>query len=55
MGVNEVPSYDEPQTDDIANSMENLNLDIPMGRRTKRTRKLNPRYYNQDILTDFDK
>ena len=53
--TNEVPSCGEPQIDDITHSMENLNLDISTTRRPQRTRKPNRRYYNQDILTDFDK
>ena len=53
--TNEVPSCGEPQIDDITYSMKNLNLDIPLVRQSQRTRKPNPWYYNQDILTDFDK
>ena len=51
--TNEVPSYGEPEIDDITHNMENLNLDIPIVRRSQRIRKPNPQYYNQDFLTDF--
>ena len=53
--TNEVSSCGDPQTDDITHSMENLNFDIPIVQRSQRTRKPNPWYYIQDILTDFAK
>ena len=55
MSTNEVCSCGEPQIDDITHSLGNLNLDILTVQRSQRTRKPNPQYYNQDILTDFDK
>ena len=55
MSTNEVCSFGEPQIDDITHSLENLNLDILIVQWSQRTREPNPQYYNQDILTDFDK
>ena len=55
MGTNEVPPCEKPQIDDITHSMENLNLDIQKMQQSQRPRKPNRQYYNQDILTDFDK
>ena len=53
--TSEVSSHGETQIDHITHSMENLNLDIQIVRRSQRTRKPNRRYYNQDLLTEFDK
>ena len=55
MGTNEVPPCEKPQIDDITHSMENLNLDFQKMQQSQRPRKPNRQYYNQDILTDFDK
>ena len=53
--ISEVSSHGKTQIDDITHSMENLNLDIQIVRRSQRTRKPNPQYYNQALLTEFDK
>ena len=46
--------------DEMTRGMENLCLNSALSptnkiRQSKRTKRPNPRYYNQDIITDFDK
>ena len=48
-------SKDTP-IEDITRSIENLNLNpLPELGRSERTRQLNTRYYNDDVITDFSK
>lgn len=52
---NDDQSRDTP-IEDITRSIENLHLNpLPELRRSERTRKLNTRYYNDDVITDFSK